>query len=239
MCGTLSVRTNSYISVSWIPNSLAFWLQRKAWKTPNDLDLGLEVCFMSQSLADHVWPTQGLQHEMQAICYPTEQCSAFLLPILWQNWGVELRSVLIKHPNCQRFTNPPGSFYGVAFNSIGIQSAALLNHMAQSNPDSTGRIEFAAILSNNIPWMSLPRGLWEEGRRDGESERAIRKTWLPNASPSNCICLFFPTHIYTRLPFLDMTCSGELPWTQSAHVPVIHVTVQQHAGMTCQTTAAL
>ncbi len=194
---------------------------------------------MSQSLADHVWPTQGLQHEIQAICYTTEWCSAFLLPILWQNWGVELWSVLIKHPNCQRFTNPPGSFYGVAFDSIGIQSAAPLNHMAQSNPDSTGRIEFAAILSNNIPWMSLPRGLWEEGRRDGESERAIRKTWLPNASPSNCICLFFPTHIYTRLPFLDMMCSGELPCTQSAHVPVIHVTVQQHAGLTCQTTTAL
>ncbi len=53
MCGTLSVQTNSYISVSWIPNSLAFWLQRNAWKTPNDLDSGLVLCHsLSQIMCD-------------------------------------------------------------------------------------------------------------------------------------------------------------------------------------------
>ncbi len=153
---------------------------------------------MSQSLADHVWPTQGLQHEIQAICYPTERRSAFLLPILWQNWGVELRSVLIKHPNCQRFANPPGSFYGVAFDSIGIQSAAPLNHMAQSDPDGTGRIEFAAILSNNIPWMSLPRGLREEGRRDGEKRKSDKKNLTPKRLTFKMYLPLFPdTHMHT------------------------------------------
>lgn len=63
MAGTLSVHSNSYIAAWWISNSLAFWLQWNARKATTDLDLGLEVCFMSQSLTDHMWPTQGLQHE--------------------------------------------------------------------------------------------------------------------------------------------------------------------------------
>lgn len=147
---------------------------------------------MSQSLADHVWPTQGLQHEIQAICYPTERRSAFLLPILWQNWGVELRSVLIKHPNCWRFANPPGSFYGVAFHRIGIRSAAPLNHTAQNDPDGSGRIEFAAILSNNIPWMSLPQGLREEGRRDGE--KSDKKNLTPKRLTFRIYLPLFPRH---------------------------------------------
>lgn len=155
---------------------------------------------MSQSLADHVWPTQGLQQEIQAICYQTERHSAFLLPILLQNRGVELRSVWIKHPNCQRFANPSGSFYSVSFDLTGIQSAAPLNHMAQSDPDSTGRIEFASILSNNIPWMSLPQGLWEEGQRDGEKQKSDKKNLTTKRLTFKMyLPLFHDTHMHTSV----------------------------------------
>lgn len=104
----------------------------------------------------------------------------------------------------------------VAFTaSVGIQSAAPLNHTAQSDPGGAGRIEFAAILSNNIPWMSLPQGLREEGRggewRDGEKpksdKRKNKRALLDSQTPhlQNVPGSFSPTHTCTRLPFLRRT----------------------------------